>query len=222
MITAATALVALTMLQAAPLTGNGPERFAQCVALIDDDAERAYEEGMAWATETHEVGGFRCAAMALVEQGRAAEGAQRLESLATVISPEATGLRAELLAQAGNAYLLARDPGHARSALSNAIVLMQASPEHLPDLLIDRARAYAMERDYRHAEEDLSRAIDLRPNDPLALRLRASARMHQNSFELAEADALAATRLEPENVDGYLVLGHVRESRRTGQVVEEQ
>jgi Tfp pilus assembly protein PilF len=92
----------------------------------------------------------------------------------------------------------------------------------MPDLLIDRARAYAMEGDYRHAEEDLSAALDKRPGDALALRLRATARMRQSAFQLAEADALAATRAEPGNVDNFLVLGHVRESIRTGQPVEEQ
>ncbi|MCR6645306.1 MAG: hypothetical protein NVV62_12815 [Terricaulis sp.] len=46
--------------------------------------------------------------------------------------------------------------------------------------------------------------------------------MNQRAFSLAEADALAATRLEPENVDNFLVLGHVRESIRTGAPVEAQ
>ena len=99
---------------------------------------------------------------------------------------------------------------------------MQSDPTQLPDLLVDRARAYAMERDWRKSEEDLSRALDIRASDALALRLRATARMHQNSYDLAEADALAATRIEPANVDNFLVLGHVRESRRLGAPVEEQ
>ena len=103
-----------------------------------------------------------------------------------------------------------------------AIAAMQSEPTQLPDLMIDRARAYAMEEDWRRSEEDLSRSLDIRADDPMALRLRASARMHQRSFTLAEADALAAARIEPENVDNFLVLGHVRESIRTGAPVEEQ
>jgi Tfp pilus assembly protein PilF len=102
---------------------------------------------------------------------------------------------------------------------------MAPGAEQLPDLHIDRARAYAMERDYRLAEEDLSSALDQRPNDPLALRLRASARMHQNAFQLAEADAQHALTLastDQERIDAALVLGHVRESIRTGAAVEEQ
>jgi Flp pilus assembly protein TadD len=102
---------------------------------------------------------------------------------------------------------------------------MAPGAEQLPDMRIDRARAYAMEGDFRAAEEDLSAALDLRPNDPLALRLRATARMNQRAFQLAEADALQALTLatnEDDRVDAALVLGHVRESIRTGAPVEAQ
>ena len=59
-----------------------------------------------------------------------------------------------------------------------------------------------------------------RPNDALALRLRATARMNQRSFDLAQADAMAAVRLDPGNEENTLVLGDVRESIRTGAVYE--
>jgi len=200
-------------------------RFTECVALIESAPERAYEEGMAWAAEGQALGGFRCAAMALIAQSRHEEGARRLESLANAANPALTGLRADLLSQAGNAWLLAREPSHARSAFTRAIATVESDPPQLPDLLIDRARAYAMEANFRAAEEDLSRALDIRGGDALALRLRASARMRQSAFQLAEADALQALALsstEEARVDSALVLGHVRESMRTGAPVEEQ
>ncbi len=200
----------------------GAERFQQCVAIIEEDPARAYEEGMAWASEAQALGGYRCAAMALVAQSRHEEGARRLESLAASVNLDRTALRAELYSQAGNAWLLAREPAQAVSALTRAIVTVESDPSQLPDLLIDRARAYAMERDWRHSEEDLSRSLDLRAEDPLALRLRAAARMHQNSFDLAEADAQAAVTLAPTDVEALLMLGHAREARRTGQPVMEQ
>lgn len=215
-------ILPVALLTAAPAQAQDNARYEACIAIIDDDAERAYEEGMAWAAEGQILGGYRCAALALVAQGRHEEGARRLESLAIATNPQQGGLRAELFSQAGNAWLLARDPGHARSALTRAIATVAADGEQMPDLLIDRARAYAMEGDYRRAEEDLSAALDKRPGDALALRLRATARMRQSAFQLAEADALAATRAEPDNVDNFLVLGHVRESIRLGRPVDEQ
>ncbi len=214
-------LLPLALLQAGLTTGT-PDRFAQCVASIPADANKAYEDAMAWAAEAQAVNAYRCAAMALIVQERHSEGARRLESLGSALNPAETTLRAELFSQAGNAWLLAREPARARSSFTRAIATMDADPSQLPDLLIDRARAYAMERAWRLAEEDLARALDIRPRDALALRLRAAARMHQRSFDLAEVDALAAAALEPGNVDNYLVLGHVRESKRIGAPVDEQ
>jgi tetratricopeptide (TPR) repeat protein len=225
MMTIAALVLPFALLQAEAAPAPTSDRFAQCVALIEEDAERAYEEAMAWAAEAQFVNAYRCAAMALIAQNRVTEGARRLESLATALNPAETAMRAELFSQAGNAWLLAREPARARSSLTRAIATMQSDPAQLPDLLIDRSRAYAMEQNWRAAEEDLSRALDIRANDPLALRLRASARMHQSSFELAEADAqqsLALAATEEERVGAALVLGHVRESKRTGAPVEEQ
>lgn len=211
---------ALLQSDAAPTPGAGNDRFQQCIALIDDDAPRAYEEAMAWAADTQSVQAYRCAAMALIGQNRYAEGARRLQLLANAVNPAETALRSSLWSQSGNAYLLARQPSEARSVFTRAIVTMEGDPTQLPDLLIDRARAYAMERDWRHSEEDLSRSLDIRPENALALRLRAAARMQQRSFDLAQADAMAAVRLEPQNQENTLILGDIRESIRIGAPFE--
>ena len=216
-------VLSFALLQAAdPSTAESSSRFNQCVALIEEHPDQAYEAGMAWAAESHALSGYRCAAMALVGEHQFDDAARRFRSLATSIGPEYTALKAELFSQAGNAWLLDRNAAGARSAFTLAITTLQGDRTQLPDLLIDRSRAYAMEHDYRHAEEDLSTALDIRGSDALALRLRAAARMHQNAFDLAEADAQAAIAIEPQNVDNYLILGHVRESRRTGTPIEEQ
>jgi hypothetical protein len=211
---------ALMQAAAAPTTGRVAARFEQCVAAIDQDAERAYEEAMAWASEAQSVFAYRCAAMALIAQNRFDEGARRLDSLGMALNPEDGALRAELFSQAGNAWLLAREPSHARASFTRAIAIVEGEPEQMPDLLIDRARAYAMEADWRAAEEDLNRSLDIRARDALALRLRAEVRMRQSAFDLAEADANAAIAIDPAEVDNYLILGHIRESRRVGAPVD--
>lgn len=202
-----------------------PSRFEQCVASIDADAAAAYETAMSWAAEGHALDAYRCAALALLAQNRYEEAARRFQNLGEMINPALTGVQAQLFSQAGNSWLLAREPSQARSAFTRGIVILEREPAQLPDLLIDRARAYAMEGDYRASEEDLSRSLDIRPQDTLALRLRASARMHQSAFDLAETDAqqaLTLARTEDERVGAALILGHVRESKRTGTPVEEQ
>lgn len=222
--TIAALILPLALMQGAPSPADqqAQARFEHCVSLIERTPERAYEEGMAWASEGHSLQAYRCAAMALVGEHRYDEGARRLQSLATATSPDLVGLRAELLSQAGNAWLLAHDPGQARSALTMALTTVQNDPSQQPDLLIDRARAYAMEHDYRHAEEDLSRSLDIRPNTALALQLRAETRLRQSSFDLAEADINAAIALDPHNVEFYKTRGDIIESRRTGALVDEQ
>lgn len=203
----------------------GQTRFERCVAAIDADAATAYETAMSWAAEGHALDAYRCAALALLAQNRYEEAARRFQNLAETVNPALTGVQASLFSEAGNTWLLAREPSQARSAFTRGIAIMQREPDQLPDLLIDRARAYAMEANYRAAEEDLSHALDIRPQDTLALRLRASARMHQNAFDLAEADAqrsLALATTEDERVGAALILGHVHESIRTGTPVEEQ
>lgn len=230
MITAAALLLPMLLLQAAQTPPAAPPqspgqaaasaRFIACVDSIHANPAHAYEEAMAWAADGREAEAYRCAAMALIEMDRPAEGARRLESLALTTSQALPGQRAELFSQAANAYLLAHDPARARSDLTQAIALMHDDRDAAPDLLIDRARAYAMERDWRHAEEDLSHALDLRPHDPLALRLRAEARVRQNALDLAVADAQAAVALEPQSVEARLVLGEVREAQRTGHAPE--
>ncbi|MGE0597561.1 MAG: hypothetical protein AB7P07_14455 [Hyphomonadaceae bacterium] len=217
-------LLPFALLQASPAPAE-QSRFEQCVALIDVDAERAYEEGMAWAADAQSIDAYRCAAMALAAQNRHAEAARRFESLATALTREESGMRATLFVQAGHAWLLEREPERARSAFTRAVVTMEHDPQALPDLLIDRSRAYAMEGDHAAAEQDLNRALDIRGDDTLALRLRSAARLNQSAFDLAEADAVRALQVaqtEDDRVGAALALGHARESKRTGAIVEQQ
>ena len=198
-------------------------RLDACVARVEQDADAAYEDAMAWAHEEHAPEADWCAAQAMVKQGLrdvepAGRGPHRLEQAANKFEVLAANQswpqdnRIDAYSQAGNVWLLAHNGAKARAALDHAARL---SDNH-PDILIDRARAYAMLEDWPHAEEDLSAALDKRANDPLALMLRATTRVHRNAFALAVKDAEDAVRLDPKNIDALLVLGQSREALRTG------
>ena len=101
--TIAALLLPFALMQADIAAAPADQRYENCVALIEDDAARAYEEGMAWASLGQQLGGYRCAALALIAQERYGEGARRLESLATSVNTTDPSLRAELFSQAGNA-----------------------------------------------------------------------------------------------------------------------
>lgn len=195
-------------------------RYEACLEAVEKDAAAGYETAMAWAAEAYSPHAMRCSAMALIELGRIEDGADRLASIAASSAGGAPEVRIGILAQAANAYLLARLPDKAKAAMDRAISLTAADDPGLPDLLIDRARALAMLQNWRGAEEDLSRTIDLRPDNGLALRLRAAARMRQGVFDLALRDAEAAVALEPRNIEALLVRGQAIEAKRTGRPPE--
>lgn len=182
-----------------------------CIARVEQDADAGYEDAMAWAHLEHAPEAEWCAAQAMVKQGRLEQAANKFEVLAANQSWPKDN-RIDAYSQAGNVWLLAHNGAKARAALDHAARL---SDNH-PDILIDRARAYAMLEDWPHAEEDLSAALDKRANDPLALMLRATTRIHRSAFELAVKDAEDAVRLDPKNIDALLVLGQSREALRTG------
>ncbi|MBI1186576.1 MAG: tetratricopeptide repeat protein [Alphaproteobacteria bacterium] len=214
----------LLLFQADPSAAPQPQgspRFEQCLSQIEANPGAAYEGAMAWANETRALEAYQCAALALIDMGRPEQAARRLESLAMAAEGQAQSVQISLFSQAGHAWILANEPSRARSAFTRVVASLSATSPQLPDALIDRAIAYGEEGDHRLAEEDLSRALDLRPNDALALRLRALSRMRQSAFDLALADAEAALQIDPANVETALALGHVRESRRIGRPVEE-
>jgi tetratricopeptide (TPR) repeat protein len=207
---------------AEPLPTNVSEAtwLQSCIALTETDPARAYEEGMAWSNETSRTAGYRCAAVALVELGRPEAAARRFEALGGPLNTADPVLRAELLSQAGAAWILAGAPAQAVGPLGRAIALMQDESDYLPDLLIERAEAYALMGEWRQAEEDLNRALDIRGADALALRLRSETRMRQSVFALAVADAEAAVAADPQSVEARLALGRAREAQRLGQPID--
>lgn len=215
----AAVLVQLAFMQPSAAAAADLVWLESCVDSIATDPNAAYEAGMAWSDAHRRPEGWRCAAMALVELGRTAEGARRLEALGNSPQYGTSGWRAEVMSQAGNAWLLSGDGASAQRALTSALTLMGDDPDVVPDLLIDRSQAYALTENWRAAEEDLNRALDMRGSDPVAFRLRAIARMNQRAFDLAVADAERAVALAPSDVDGLLVLGAMREAQRTGAPV---
>jgi tetratricopeptide (TPR) repeat protein len=185
------------------------KRLAACVAKIDQDAEAAYEEAMAWDNETRAPEARRCAALAMIGRGEPDVGAQRLEALAVEKNTTDMATRAEILVEAGNAWIVAEEAGRALADFDAALKIAPGAP----DVLIDRARARIMLGDWRNAEEDLSAALDKRPKDWYALTMRAQARLKQNALDLALRDAEAALKIEPKNDAALEVRGEIIDAR---------
>ena len=134
------------------------------------------------------------------------QAAMRLEQLATDMARGEGNLSAEALAQAGQAWLLARKPDRAYAAQTAALRLR---PRDV-DLLIDRAVTLAEAKNYWEAIDDLNHALEIDPRRADAHVLRASAYRYVDSLEMAGEDLTAALALEPRNLDALAERGIVR------------
>lgn len=205
-------LCALARTPAAAATGEAPsgpsheaQQYEECLALAHSDPQRAYADATSWQAIG---GGFpaeHCVAVALIGLKKYAEAARRLEDLASAMMRAQPAIRAETLAQAAQAWLLADEPGKAKTALDAALAY---EPKN-PDLLIDRAEALGFAKKYFDAIDDLNRALELAPKRVDALVYRATAYRELGSLDLALDDADRALRLDPNNVPGLLERGNI-------------
>lgn len=210
-------LASIALLITWPLIAAGAEKPSIAPSDPDthyqyclDAARRAPKDGLARAEDwRNDGGGFpaeHCAAVALFGLKRFAEAATRFEALAGAMMKERPPLRAGAMEQAGQAWLLAGDPGKALAAFDAALRFTPTDPE----LFIDRARADAEIKDFKTAVADLDSALALAPQSADALIYRASAYRQLDELDLAQADVEAALKAVPDDVAGLLERGNIR------------
>jgi tetratricopeptide (TPR) repeat protein len=146
-----------------------------------------------------------CFAVALIGLKQYQEGATRLEKLADAMIHAPISLRAEVLGQAAQAWLLAGDPARAYAADGAALKLW---PDDL-DLLVDRAEAAGLAGWYDKAVPDLDRVLKAEPQRLQALIYRAAAYRALNRLDPALADIEAAVKLAPDSVAALLERGNI-------------
>ncbi len=98
--------------------------------------------------------------------------------------------------EAGQAYSRAQKAKQAEREFSMALAV---EPEN-PDILYDRAIARAADQRYWDAVADVGKALQIKPENPLALRLRGQIWVKMGNNAMAEQDFLAAERLDPSPV----------------------
>ncbi len=184
------------------------ERYVQCLRLVESDPTEAYESALGWRSEGGGAAARHCIASALIKLGQFAEGASRLEATASAPDAGDEVIRADLLGQAGGAWLQADEPAEAERALTQALLLRPGDP----DILVDRAIAYAVQGQFRSAVEDLSIALASRPSDLDALRLRANAWAELGRYEDAARDVARGLAYAPNDLELLLVRGRVRQA----------
>ena len=108
-----------------------------------------------------------------------------------------------MLAQAGQAWLLAGDATRAEATLTTAIDLLKGRPL----VMIDRAQARAEMGDYDGALEDLDAAIAADPSNADAYLFRATAHRYLDHLALARADIDTALARAPKDPAAWLESG---------------
>lgn len=182
------------------------QRYDLCLKRAQEDAATTYEQALAW----HDAGGgpaaIHCSAVALVQLKEYAQAGFKLDALARERDTGGADLRAQLLDEAGNAWILAGQPEKAEASLTSAIELGDQGA----DVFGDRARARAQKKDWAGAESDLSSALSDDPSRPDLLVLRASALHALGKRKEARADIDQALTIAPKYAEALVERGAMK------------
>jgi tetratricopeptide (TPR) repeat protein len=179
--------------------------YERCMTLARDDPAAARKLAEDWQKR----GGFHpaehCYAVALIGLGDYREAAGRLDTLAQTMTHAPAGLRAGVLDQAAQAWLLADNPGRAYDDDSAALSLDPANGS----LLVDRAEAAGAAHMYDKAIADLDRVLKADPKRLDALIYRATAYRELGKLGPALADIDAALKEAPDSIPALLERGNI-------------
>jgi tetratricopeptide (TPR) repeat protein len=179
------------------------KRYRDCMNMARSEPLKALPAAEKWQSTGGGLGARHCAAVALFEAGRYGQAATQFESIARDMGQERPGLRAELWAQAGQAYMEAGMAERAAEAQSRALELKRDDPE----LWLDRGLSYAAQQAWPRAISDFDQALRLKPNDVEILVLRAAAWRNAGNPQRALDDAARALKIAPDHSEALLERG---------------
>jgi tetratricopeptide (TPR) repeat protein len=184
---------------------NPSQTYEICLMTAKNEPEKGFEMAGKWLTLGGGGPAKHCEAIALIGMKEYSEAATRLEALAK--QNEEESVRAGVLSQAGQAWLLEGDLTKALSAQTAALEAMPVKNRQHAYILVDRAATYADAGKYADALLDLDASLAIDPKNPDALAFRASARRHLNEVDVALVDAENSIALDPHNIIGLLERG---------------
>ncbi len=185
-------------------------QYEACLGLISQNAESAYEEGLAWRAQGGGWPSMHCIALAQYALGQHGIAARRLESTAegAVVATDAT--RAIILGQSGDAWIAAREYAFAERAFRRG---REFNPGDA-GLALGVAEASALQEKWEEAEQAASEALQLDSSMVRAWRVRAQARFEQGNLDGAADDLAEALGRNNEDIDALVLRGRLNEARR--------
>ena len=186
-----------------------PNRTYQaCLQLARKQPDKALELAGKWIALGGTEAAHHCQALALIGLKDYGEGATRLEELVQH-SIQPALVRANMLAQAAQAWLLQDEPSRAYADQTAALKLVpQGSRENL-ELLLDRAGTLAESGKYDEVLVDVEAALKIDAKSAEALAFRASAHRALGNVDEAMADAERAVAANPDNVSALMERGNL-------------
>lgn len=182
--------------------------YAACMRRARVNPMQAFESAQIWEGQGGGHPARHCEAVALIGLGHFPDAAVRLQALAADLPANAPpAQRAELLAQAGQAWMQADRPEAAEKAQTAALDLLADQPRAAVETRIDRAMLRALTGRYAQAVEDLEAALAADPQNVSALALRGSGLRQLGRTAEAMADLDRALRLDSTNPEALLERG---------------
>ncbi len=180
-------------------------RYRACMAMIENNPKLAFSDAIRWRDLGGGEGANHCAAAALIGLQQYREAASRLEELA-LDSKRPPEMKARILAQASQAWLLSGDGSRAEAVATAALTL---APESA-NILIDRAQARAQLKDFEGARQDLDASLRTNPADADAYVFRATAKRFLDDITGAAADIETALGINSSHAEALLERGILR------------
>lgn len=187
-------------------------RYERCLSQISFNPEAALEAALEWVGDGGGAPAKHCHAIALIATGHAGEAAARLETLAKARGEFGDDVRAEMLGQAGDAWMIAGDANAAANDFTAAIELgdvAKLSAQSRAAALADRARAYIALQKSKEARADLDASITLVPATA-SLVTRARLKREAGDRMAALADISHALGIDPKFPEALLERGRLR------------
>ena len=182
-------------------------KYDACLRLAETNPIKGYKKGLKWYAANGGVAARHCMAAAIFFSGDNLNGASRLEALERDIPKENIFVRSQILAQAGQAWLMAGLADRSSQLLTKAINL---NPEN-PELYLDRATIRIERFEYIQALKDLDQAIVLDPSFGDAYLYRAYVKRDSKDIAGALTDINSVLELLPELPVAVLERGFLKE-----------
>jgi tetratricopeptide (TPR) repeat protein len=185
---------------------NDAASYDRCMDTARKKPEDGFEMAQVWKNHGGGLAAEHCAGVALMGLKQYSLAGDELETLGKEMVREAPSLRAQVLSQAGEAWLEAGQPDKARADLTAAIGLDPRDAS----LFVDRARVQAAAKDYKAAKEDLNHALTGGAPRGEVLTYRAAANRLSGDLKAARQDADDAVKAAPDSADAWLERANIR------------